>query len=66
MRIVFEDDDLRRLAEDPSYTQRRWGPDLVKAYRKKIQVLLAAIDERDLRALRPLHLERLSGRRAGT
>ena len=38
VRILFEDDELRRVAED----------------------------ERDLRALRSLHLEQLKGDRAGT
>ena len=66
MRIVFEDDDLRRLAEDVSYAPRRWGADIIKAYRKKIQVLRAATDERDLYALRSLHLEQLKGNRAGS
>ena len=66
MRIVFEDDDLRRLAEGASYAPRRWGADIIKAYRKKIQVLRAATDERDLYALRSLHLEQLKGNRAGS
>ncbi len=66
MRVVFEDDDLRRLAEDASYAPRRWGADVIKAYRKKIQVLRAATDERDLYAMRSLRLERLKGNRAGT
>lgn len=66
MRVVFEDDDLRRPAEDASYAPRPWGTDVIKAYWKKIQVLRAAIDERDLRAMRSLRLERLKGNRAGT
>ncbi|NON70840.1 plasmid maintenance system killer protein [Corynebacterium ulcerans] len=66
LRVVFKDDDPRRLAEDASYAPRRWGVDIIKAYRKKIQVLLAATDERDLYAMRSLRLERLKGNRAGT
>lgn len=66
MRILFEDDELRRMAEDASYTPKRWGSNIVKAYRKKIQILAHAVDERDLRALRSLHLEQLKGDRAGT
>lgn len=66
LRVVFADDRLRRLAEDESYTSKKYGPDLVKAYRKKIQILRAATDERDLYAMRSLHLEKLSGNRAGT
>ncbi len=66
MRILFEDDELRRMAEDASYAPKRWGSNIVKAYRKKIQILAHAVDERDLRALRSLHLEQLKGDRAGT
>ena len=66
VRILFEDDELRRVAEDASYTPKQWGPNVAKAYRKKIQILTHAVDERDLRALRSLHLEQLKGDRAGT
>jgi toxin HigB-1 len=66
LRIVLENDDLQRMAEDASYAPRRWGADVVKAYRKKIQVLRSATDERDLYALRSLRLEQLNGDRAGT
>ncbi|MCI9890159.1 type II toxin-antitoxin system RelE/ParE family toxin [Micrococcales bacterium 31B] len=66
LRVDFADEDLRRLAEDATYAPRRWGADVVKAYRKKIQLLLAATDERDLYAMRSLRLERLKGNRVGT
>lgn len=65
MRVEYEDEELRRLAEDPAYVPKQWGPDVVTAYRKKIQLLDAATDERDLRAIRSLHLEQLSGDRKG-
>lgn len=66
MRIAFEDDELRRMAEDAAYAPKRWGPDLIKAYRQKIHKLHAASDERDLRAMRSLRMEQLRGNRAGT
>ncbi len=66
MRILYKNDELRKAAEDASYTPKRWGPDIVKAYHKKIQILTAAADERDLRAMRSLRLEQLKGDRAGT
>ncbi|WP_425570041.1 type II toxin-antitoxin system RelE/ParE family toxin [Rothia endophytica] len=65
MRIEYEDEELRRLAEDHFFAQKKWGPDVVTAYRKKIQLIRAAVDERDLRAIRSLHLEQLSGDRNG-
>jgi proteic killer suppression protein len=65
LRVDFEDEDLRRLAEDASYAPKQWGSDVITAYRKKIQLLYAATDERDLRAIRSLHLEQLAGDRKG-
>lgn len=66
MRITYANDELRLIAEDPTCVPSRWGRDLVRAYRKKIGILSAATDERDLYAMRSLHLERLSGDRSGT
>jgi proteic killer suppression protein len=63
--VEYEDDDLRRLAEDASFTQKRWGRDVVRAYRKKIQILLSSMDERDLRNVKSLRLEKLRGDREG-
>lgn len=65
MVIEYDDDELRRLAEDPDFRPRQWGRDVVVAYRKKIQILEVAKDERDLLAMRSLNLEKLKGDRAG-
>ncbi|HCG47569.1 type II toxin-antitoxin system RelE/ParE family toxin [Corynebacterium flavescens] len=65
-RDLRQDDGLRRLTEDASYAPRRWVADIIKAYRKKIQVLRADTDEQNLYAIRPLRLEQLKGKRAGT
>lgn len=65
MKIEYGDEELRRLAEEPDFRPKQWGRDLVVAYRKKIQVLDGALDERDLRAMRSLNLEKLKGDRAG-
>lgn len=65
LRIQFEDDDLRRLAEDPAFAPPQWGRDLVRAYRKKIQALQSATDERDLYEMKSLRLKRLKGNLAG-
>lgn len=66
LRLEFGDDELRRLAYEPGYTPRRWSADVVRAYRKKVQMIGSAVDERDLRAVRSLHLEQLQGARQGT
>lgn len=65
MRVEYGDEELRRLAEDAAFTPKRWGRDVIKAYRKTIQRIVAAQDERDLYALRGLRLEQLQGDRAG-
>lgn len=66
VRILFENEELQRAAEDVSYRPKRWSSEILKAYRKKIQILRSAVDERDLRALRSLNLEQLKGDRSGT
>jgi proteic killer suppression protein len=66
VQIEYGDESLRRLAEDPDFAPRQWSRDVIRAYRKKIQLLGAAKDERDLRQLRGLRLEELFGKRAGT
>jgi toxin HigB-1 len=64
--IEYGVDSLRRLAEEPDYRPRRWSADVVRAYRRKVQLIDAADDERDLRAMRGLRFEQLSGDREGT
>jgi len=65
VKIEYGDEELRRLAEEADFRPKQGGRDLVVAYRKKIQVLDSAMDERDLRAMRSLNLEKLKGDRAG-
>lgn len=65
MRLEFEDDDLRRLYEDVDFVTPKLGPDLVKAYRKKMGFLASAESELDLRAYKALHFEKLAGARSG-
>jgi proteic killer suppression protein len=65
VRLGFEDDDLRRLYVEADFRMPSLGPDLIKHYRKKLAVIDASTDERDLRAMRSLRLEKLVGDRAG-
>ena len=66
MRIRFEDDELEKLAYDATYRTKRWAADVTTAYRRVIQRLDAAVDDRDLYAQKSLHFEQLQGDRAGT
>lgn len=65
MLIEYEDEELRKLAEDAGYSTKQFDPILVTSYRKKIGLIRAAVDERDLRAYKALRLEKLVGNRKG-
>ena len=60
MDLEFDDDALRRVACDPSFDM---GLDraIVKAFRMRIQVIAAAVDERTFYALTAWHFEKLKG-----
>jgi proteic killer suppression protein len=60
----FDDEDLRRLESDPAF-DGGFGREVVKAFRKRMQVIRAAPDERDFYALKGLHYEQLQADRAG-
>ncbi len=64
MDIEYDDESLEVLASDPN-CDAGFGRDVVKAFRKRIQVIRAALDERDFRALKSLHFEKLRGQREG-
>lgn len=66
MQIEYGDDWLRRLAEDEDIRAPEWGDDVLRSYRKKIQILMSATDERDLGALRGLRFEKLKGTHRGS
>jgi proteic killer suppression protein len=65
MKVRFEDDDLRRLYEERDFVLTRFGPDVTKAFRKKVRFLEAAESETDLRNYKALHFEQLKGKRVG-
>jgi proteic killer suppression protein len=63
MEIEFRNEDLDRLETELKYTAA-FAPGVVKAYRKRIQAIRAAKDERDLHATKGNHFEKLKGDRA--
>lgn len=65
MRFRFEDDALERLYSDASFHHPSLGRDLTRQFRKTMQLIAAAVDDRDLRNYRGLRLEKLAGRRTG-
>ena len=65
MEVEFADDDLRRLYEEHEFRLPGIGPELTKAYRKRVQFILSAADRRDLYAMRSNRFEKLKGDREG-
>jgi toxin HigB-1 len=64
MDVAFKDESLDRLETDASFSAG-FGGAVVKAYRKRMQQIRAATDERTLYAHRSLHVEKLKGPREG-
>ncbi len=64
MEIEFEDEELDRLEVDASF-YAGYSASIVTVYRKRIQMIRAAIDERAFYAMKSLHFEKLQGKRSG-
>lgn len=65
MRVTFDDEALQRLAVDCEFTSESWKPEVIRAFRKRHQALLAAKDVADIGALTCLDL-RPADDRAGS
>ncbi len=63
MEVEFADDDLDRLEIDPKFAAV-FGPNVIRGFRKAMQVIRSAVDERDLHNLKGLHFEKLEGARS--
>lgn len=63
MDVEFRDNDLDRLETDPRFNARL-PVGVVKSYRKVMQWIRAAQDERDLRSYKALRFEKLKGKRS--
>lgn len=51
METEFKNEDLDRLEIDAGFTAG-FASEVVKAYRKRMQAIRAALDERDLRSVK--------------
>jgi proteic killer suppression protein len=60
--VSFKDASLEKLEQDPKYTAG-YDAAIVKAFRKRMQFVRAATDERDFSSMRSLNFERLKGKR---
>jgi proteic killer suppression protein len=64
MEISFATPELDNLETDPS-AGKEHSQGVVKAYRKRLQAIRAAVDRRDFYAMKSLHFEKLQGDRDG-
>jgi proteic killer suppression protein len=62
MRVEFDDPALDRLETDEDFAAG-FSPEVVRGFRKVMQAIRAAPDERTLYALRGLRFEKLKGKR---
>jgi len=63
MDTEFKNEDLNRLETDADFSAG-YERGIVKAYRKRMQAIRAAKDERDLYAVKGNHFEKLKGSRS--
>ena len=64
MEVEFDDESLDDLEVNPRATGG-FPPGVVKGYRKAMQMIRAAVDERDLYASRGLNFKKLERNRKG-
>lgn len=64
MEVEFDDDDLDKLETDAKFSAG-FDQAIVKGFRRRMQIIRAAMDERDLRAIKGNRFEKLSGDRKG-
>lgn len=63
MEVEFGDSSLDRLESDAKY-DAGFSQSIIKAFRKRMQVIRNAPDERIFYALKSLHFEKLRGNRS--
>ena len=60
--VRFKNDSLERLEKDAHYSAG-YSEAIVKAFRKRMQMIRSATDERDLREMRSVRFEKLQAAR---
>ena len=63
MEVDFENDELNRLELEKDF-DAGFGRDVVRGFRKVMQAIRGAVDERDFYAMKSLRFEKLEGDRA--
>jgi proteic killer suppression protein len=65
MLVHFRDEQLRLLYIGEDHGRQDFAVEVNRAYRKVVGLIHAAKDERDLRSMKSLHFEKLTGTRIG-
>jgi proteic killer suppression protein len=63
VKVVFEDDGLERLEVDAAF-DKGFEPGIAKAFRRVVNLIRQAPDERDFYSLKSLRFEKLKGSRS--
>ena len=63
MDVEFRNRELRHLAERADYLGK-YPPEVIRAYRRRIQLIRSAASELDIYAMRSNHYEKLKGNRS--
>ena len=63
MNVMHRDKDLERLEQDAQF-DGGYPREIIQAYRKRMQSIRAAMDERDLRAMKSNRFKKLKGKRS--
>ena len=64
MEIEFEDKVFAQLETDTTF-DGGYSKAIVRAFRKRTQLIRSAPDERDFRSMKSIHFEKLRGKRSG-
>ncbi len=64
MDVTFDDDDLANLEKNEGATSSH-SKAILRSFRKVMRIIRDANDERDIRAMKSLRLEKLKGDRDG-
>jgi proteic killer suppression protein len=63
MEVQFSNDDLKRLEQEANFNGG-FSRAIVRAFRKVLNFIRQAVDERDFRGMRSLNFEKLKGDRS--
>jgi len=61
--VRFKDESLEELQKEDAGRDKAYPPGIAKAFRKRLQFIRGAADERDLSAMRGNRFEKLQGKR---